>query len=214
MMRNLPKDLVVLVADNDAANAVQGLLTRHQSLGVRPFSKDKVDLFRHFQRDSGCYKEADNYLRPFLRMYGFALVMFDRHGSGAEHSRTAEEIESHVEACLCRAGWEGRCAVIVPDPELEIWVWSDSPNVDRVLGWAGHRPRLREWLIQKGLLADSEAKPFDPKRAMLDCLQERGKSVSAGLFRELASQVSFDRCQDRAFLKLRKTLQTWFGERE
>jgi hypothetical protein len=33
---------------------------------------------------------------------------------------------------LFTSGWENRAAAVVLDPELEIWVWSDSPEVEAV----------------------------------------------------------------------------------
>lgn len=204
------KDIVVLLADVDAENAFRGILSRHESLQVPAFDMQRVDIHRHVQRDPGCYKDAENFLRPFVRTHRYAMVMFDRHGSGAEQD-TAEAIERHVEARLSSNGWPNRCGVIVPDPELEIWVWSESPNVDRVLGWAGKQPCLRDWLLQRGLIRSTQSKPADPKSAMRACLREQHIPISARLFRALANRVSFERCQDRAFRKLKRVLQGWFG---
>ena len=147
-----------------------------------------------------------------MRTHRFALVIFDRHGSGREDC-PAEEIEAEVERRLSTAGWTDRCAVVVPDPELEIWVWSDSPNVDAELGWAGQQPSLRQWLVSQQAIQTEHEKPVDPKTAMFMALRKQHKPLSSWLFRRLAEHVGLQRCQDRAFLKLRNTLQCWFAER-
>lgn len=152
----------------------------------------------------------ENFLRPFIRTHRRSLVVFDRHGSGAERM-AAPEIEDEVEARLCRVGWQDRCGVVVPDPELEIWVWSESSNVDQVLGWADRIPRLRDWLVERKWIPDVRSKPTEPKEAMHAALSEQRIPVSARLFRSLAERVSLERCNDRAFLKLKGLLQDWFG---
>ncbi len=199
-------DLIVVTADVDAAATLRALLQRHQALSIREITA-QVD--RHVGRDSGCYRDAQDYLRPFIRQFDYALVVFDRHGCGKEdHSRVT--LEEKVEKRLRRNGWADRCAAIAIDPELEAWVWSDSPEVDRILGWTGKQPDLRSWLHKEGLLADDASKPSDPKQAMLDALRHMKKPPSAALFDQLARSVSVRRCIDPAFDKLRTTLQQWF----
>ena len=84
-----------------------------------------ADFRTHPRRDSGCYNESHEFLRPFVRLYRFALVVFNREGSGREMMNRVE-IERVVENRLSLSGWDERSATVVLDPELEIWVWSDS----------------------------------------------------------------------------------------
>jgi hypothetical protein len=119
-------------------------------------------------------------------------------------------LEADVEQRLATNGWADRARAIVIDPELESWVWSKSPEVDKALGWAGHVPALRPWLTQNGWLHESEAKPARPKEAMDAALRVVRRPRSSAIFRELAERVSFRRCTDAAFGKLITTLQTWF----
>lgn len=70
--------------------------------------------------------------------------------------------------------------------ELEIWVWSDSPHVAAVLGWAGRQPDLMTWLINKGMFDPQKTKPDRPKEAMVLALREARKSRSSAIFLQLA----------------------------
>jgi hypothetical protein len=201
----LQADLLVLTADADTQNGVAALLERHDDLGIRPL---RARVLRHPARDPGCRRRSCDFLRPYLRQYERALVVFDRHGCGDEHART--RIEEDVEALLAANGWDGRSAAVVIDPELEAWVWAESAAVARVLGWEGRGPTLREWLVESSLSASATQKPSDPKSAMRRALREVRQPLSAGLFAELARVVPFDSCVDPAFGKLRSTLRHWF----
>lgn len=208
MNHGYAKELVILTADIDAENALLGLLRRHSSLQTRPLSCC-CDLHRHPLRDSGCRGDAEEFLRGFQTTHHYAIVIFDHHGCGWE-DRWATEIEADVERRLSASGWKDRCCAIVLEPELEIWVWSDSPHVARELGWSSRQPPLREWLISKQLLSNAAPKPSDPKRAMLEALRVANKPPSPAIFRALADNVGLARCNDRGFLKLKSTLQRWF----
>ncbi|MFN4258581.1 MAG: methylation-associated defense system protein MAD4 [Gemmataceae bacterium] len=199
-------DLVVLVADMDTEFTVRGLLSRPDALAIRPIT---YSMICHPDRDSGCYRGCADALRPLVNKFRHALVMFDHHGCGQEKlSRT--ELEAETENQLRRSGWEDRAAVVVIDPELEIWVWSDSPLVDDVLGWKGPPMALRTWLRNEGHTVSLNAKPAEPKSAFRQALRQIRKASSASLFQQLAQQVSLPRCTDVAFWKWRSTLSNWF----
>lgn len=202
-------DLIVLVADSNMENALRGLLSRYQALEIRPIT---FDIFRHDKRDPGCWTDAHNFLRPYPNQYCHALVMFDHQGSGQER-RKAEELEKELEYRLQQNGWdEGRAKVVVLEPELEIWVWSDSPHVDRCLGWEAHQPDLRTWLRQQNLLAPNTLKPADPKQALEAALRAVKTPRSSAIYRQLAENVSFRHCVDRSFKRFRQILTEWFSE--
>jgi len=121
-------------------------------------------------------------------------------------------LESEVEQRLSTAGWGDRAAVVVIEPELEAWVWSDTPHVDEALGWKDKRPSLREWLISEGFLAEDDTKPGRPKEAMEKALRLARKKRSSAVYGQLAKRVSFQRCTDPSFLRLRQVLAGWFAE--
>lgn len=199
-------DLIVLVANKDMELTVSGLLERPQALAMRTVA---FDVYRHPQRDPGCRLRSADFLRSFSRQYANALVMFDREGCGGGEARR-QEIESAVEERLGGAGWQGRAAAIVVDPELESWVWSDSPEVARVLGWEAAATSLRTWLENEGIRDRGEPKPRRPKEAMERALRHARRPRSSSLFFELARRVSVRRCTDPAFEKFKHTMQGWF----
>ena len=200
------KDLVVSVADIDAENVIGGILSRRPALGIRPIT---FDIYRNPGRDGGSRARGEKFLKTFINTHSHALLTFDLHGSGRD-DEPREAIEAEMEAKLDASGWGRRAAAVVFDPEVEAWIWSDSPHVDTVLGWADKQPALREWLQEQGYLDRGSPKPKDPKNAYLKALRIVRKSKSAALFLRLAESVSLDRCQDPAFLKLKSTLQGWF----
>jgi len=201
-------DLIALVADSNMENTLRGLLSRHQALGIRPIT---YDIFRHDKRDPGCWTDAHNYLRPYTRQYRYAMVLFDHEGSGQE-SRRGVDLQEELESRLEANGWvEDRARVLVLEPELEIWVWSDSPQVDSCLGWQTHRPDLRAWLRQRKLLAPDTFKPANPKKALEAALREVKIPRSSAIYRQLAEQVSFRGCVDPCFNRFRTILTEWFS---
>ncbi len=130
-------------------------------------------------------------------------------GCGREEE-SREALENQVETQLHSTGWDDRARAIVIDPELEVWVWSDSPHVPAALGWKGDLPALRRWLIEHRLWTEDQPQPDDPKAAMEKILRINSRPRSSSIYEDLARKVSLQRCHDAAFLKLRETLVAWF----
>jgi hypothetical protein len=201
-------DLVVLVPDKNMEAAIRGLLSRPQSLGVRPI---EFDIYVHPARDPGCLLSSHEFLRTLMHRYSHAMVLFDHSGCGKEDQST-EALEETVKARLAANGWNVRAEVIVLDPELEVWVWSGSRQVDLCFGWKGSQGNLRMWLQNRGLWKEQAHKPQDPKGSMEEVLRHLRKPRSSSLYEKLARNVSLERCQDMSFYRFRKILQAWFGE--
>ncbi len=144
-----------------------------------------------------------------MRLCKHALVIFDRDGCGSVEKR--ETLESNVEKRLAQNGWQDRGVAVAIDPELEVWVWGDSPHVLGVLDWPSSAAELKSTLEESGYLNHGVPKPHQPKEAFDHVLRLSNKKHSSALFLELAQQVSFEGCVDPAFLKLKLTLQKWFG---
>ena len=54
---------------------IQGLLPRIPL--VERINGFTFDTYIHPHRDAGIYKEADDFLRPFVNTYSYAIVMMD-----------------------------------------------------------------------------------------------------------------------------------------
>ncbi|MBM4048628.1 MAG: hypothetical protein FJ279_26290 [Planctomycetes bacterium] len=200
------RDMIVLVADRNMEAAVRGILGRHEALGIRPVH---ADIRRHPEKDCGCRVAGVEYLSPFVNQYEHAMLMFDLEGCG-EEEEPAPNQEAELEEGLRNAGWDDRAAAIVVEPELDVWVWSDSPHVVRELGWWGREPGLWAWLSAKGFGLTAQRKPARPKEALEAALWAARKPRSSAIYQSLAEKVSLAKCTDRAFLKLKATLKRWF----
>lgn len=200
------KDLVILTADKNMKFALEGLLCRPKALSIHPVS---AVFYIHPESDPGCLLHADSFLRPFVRRFAHAIVMFDREGCGKDNL-TRDELEQRVTEVLSRSGWSNRASVIVIDPELENWVFSGSPEVDRALGWGGKNPALGVWLENHHYLVTGQIKPVRPKEAMEAALRHVRMPRSSSIYGQIAQHVGIGRCSDDAFQKLKTTLQTWF----
>ena len=197
------KDLVALVADKNMQFALRGILDTHKRLGIRPI--DFV-TYPHPKKDPGVFATCHDFLRPLQSMASFALVMFDCHGCGSASPR--EHLETEIGRRLAQNGWNDRSAVIAIEPELENWLWSDSPQVAKALGWPDNK--LRTWLVQKGYRATGDVKPRKPKEAVEAVLRITRTPRSSAIYFDIATHVSFELCKDPAFIKLRQVLSGWF----
>jgi hypothetical protein len=202
------KDMVVLVADNTMKLTVQSLLLRTQSFGIRPI---QADIFHHPEHDPGCRLKGIDFLADFTNQYQYALLMFDYEGSG-ENSKSACDLETELTQALYGSGWNNQATVLVIEPELDIWIWSDSPHVPTMLGWNGDYSDLRRWLESKGFWESGSSKPSRPKEAVEAALREVRKPRTSSLYSQLANKVSLSRCTDRAFTRFKSILQRWFRE--
>jgi len=199
------KDLVVLTADKDAHLGISALLKRQGDLGIRPIAFECV---AHPKHDSGVLISAHHFRRPFQRYFEYALAVFDLEGCGQERLGR-EGVELRVHENLTVNGWEGRCAVVAIEPELESWIWEDSLRVASVLRW--ERQRLKDWLLQRQFLASVDAvKPARPKEAFREAMRTARQQMSSSVFQDLAKSANITGCIDNAFLKFLGTLQAWF----
>ena len=205
------KDLILLVADLDTENVLLGLLPRlRQVCGTRDFT---FEIKRHPYRDAGCLSGSVDFLRPFCNHFRHALVVFDKEGSGQERNQR-EEIEAQLESDLTSNGWaEGNAKVIAINPEVENWMWINSPRISNALDWQESTP-LFDWLKEQGWLEGGAEKPGRPKEAMVAVLKKTRKARSASIYKNIASSTSFKGCTDEAFLKMLHTLKAWFMPEE
>lgn len=204
------KDLIILAADRHIRATLREIVDHPKKLDIRHVS---CDIQISTKRDPECRNRAAEILRHFHNQYRYALVVFDHQGCGTE-KQSREDIQTDVKDQLERNGWQGeRAQVIVIEPELEAWVWSKSPRVPEILGWAGGYEKLRNWLEGQRCWQPTAAKPHDPKKAMIQTIQKAGKAeVSSRIYTKLAAEVSFRNCEDPAFNELKETLKRWFSK--
>ena len=200
------KDLVVLVADKNMEHAVKGLLTRRQSLEIRPIA---FDIFVHPERDPGCALRGVEFLSNFSDQYDRALLMFDHEGSGRESVRR-EELQENLNQQFAGSAWGERARALALSPELEAWVWSPSPHVADVIGWRRRFGPLRLWLTDQNWLREGEMKPKRPKEAFMAALRHARTPRSSSLYQQIAEEVSLRRCVDASFLEFKEILREWF----
>lgn len=208
-------DLLFFVADKNMAGAVGGLLERdqiHRIVGCSRFSFDaRRDIkVAEGQNDPGLYTRANELLRPLRAEYARAVVIVDEEWNG---SPGADAIEAKLRSHLDDAGWTAETSLgLCVRPEADVWLWSDSPHSATALGWTSWdvlRPRLEA----QGFLAAGRAKPERPKEAAEWALHNSpGKKVprSSALYRQVSSQVSVQRCEDDALVRLLNALRAWF----
>lgn len=204
-------DLIILVADRNTRFAVSGILGSPERLGTRAINAPPP--YVHPKRDPGVIGACESFLRPFQKAARHALVICDRKGCGRE-KRTREQLEADIEGRLASTGWADRSAAVVIDPELEAWVWSDSPHVLTALGWKQDRAALSGWLEAHGFSESGSAKPSKPKEAVEGLLRLARKPRSSAFYFDLAQKVSFQHCSDGAFSKLTNVLRGWFPLKE
>jgi len=211
------RQLMVIVADLDAENVFRVLLTQRQpSLGIRvAFNgarlEDGGDVLRYVHRDAGCYRDAVSLARAGRAAASHVLLVFDRHGSGNDNSRSREAIEAEIEA-LFQKNHLKNCGVVVIDPELDAWAWSSPRAVAENTGFDSAAELQRELQRDPSLWKTDQPTPCDPKRALQEaCRRKKQHRYSAPLFKSLAEEAGLKQCQDPAFQKLIRLLQNWFG---
>lgn len=207
------RDCLFLVADKNMEGIFKGLLSRshaHRALGCGPFAFDpKQDLIvAHGQNDPGLYTRANALLQPYARSHRHAVVVLDAAWEG---SPGAASIVQRIQVHLTQAGWpEDAGCVVVITPELENWVWQDSPHVSQGLGFPGEYAQLRAELEAQAYWQTNAPKPHQPKEAVEWSLKRAKKPRSSAIYEQLANKVSTKHCIDPAFHTLLTALRRWF----
>lgn len=205
------KDLIVAVADSYQEEVINELLPRLTL--THNISTLDFDIIRNPGHDAGSYNNSQDLLRPFVNQYSFCLVIFDYEGSGIESKKSREEAERDVEYKLTLNGWDDRCCCIVIEPELENWMWINSPHVEDAIGWDNQTESLYNWARAEGFILRNESKPLRPKETLENALRFIRTAKSASIYRRIAKRASYRDCSDPAFLKLTRTLENWFKKK-
>lgn len=202
------RDLVFLVADGAMEQMLRGFFGRdqfHRSIGCGPFIFDpREDIIVAPTKDPGVYGTARELLRPFESSYRHAVIMLDRDWEG---SPGCDRIREKITAAM-KDAWD-EFAVIVIDPELEAWVWQESPHVADAFRCPTN---FREILAKSNHWPEDQLKPPDPKAALNHLRKRYRADRQNAAFRRLAATISVRHCQDAAFNHLCTNLRTWFPE--
>jgi hypothetical protein len=198
-------DLLVLVPDTNIRETFKSLLARTPSLGTSEFT---FDFIMHQKHDPGVFNGSGEILRAVQDEFRFALVVLDTAwaGSPGNSADTIAKIERDLERCCLN----DRVGVVAIEPELEVWLWSDSPKVyseiglqrSEVIEMANHDDR--SWWPEDAL------KPSHPKELLEEVLVRSHRPRSSSLYGEVARKVSLSRCRDSQFVRLKRILQEWF----
>lgn len=204
------RELIILVADGTMAAVFQAFFERqfHHSIGCSSFEFDPaIDIFHNpMNTDGGVHKRAHEILRPYIQTHRKALVVLDRQ-FGAE--RHGDEVREEIEQRLNVNGWEGRAAAVVIDPELEVLLWQDNPNVERALRHS-HALSLRSVLASDGKWPANTAKPPAPKEIIQQIIRINRAGPTMVVYSQIAKSVSTRGCIDPAFNRIREVLRKWF----
>lgn len=201
------RDLVVLPADKNAAFALQGLLTRHDAIGIRRLEFQV--LKPHPGRDGGVRKSGPELLALQRAQAEHALLVLDFEGCGRE-AEGASAVEDELDARLGRH-WGHRAKAIVIEPEVDVWAWGADSVLRDAIEWPSNQGPIRDWLRANGFEVDDlHGKPRRPKEALEAALRQSAQPRSSSLYGKLAERLSLQRCRDAAFLRLRHQLQLWF----
>lgn len=207
------RDCLFLVADKNMEGVLKGFFSRehfHYALGCAPFVFDpKQDLIvAHGQNDPGLFTRANALLQPFARSHRHAVVIVDAAWDGSPGDRL---IFPRIQEHIVNAGWpdDSGCAVVIA-PELENWVWQDSPHVCTYLGFEGGFQQLRAELEALEFWNASDPKPHKPKEAVEWVLRRARKPRSSAIYEQLAAHVSVRHCTDPAFNTMLAAVRRWF----
>lgn len=206
------KDLIILCADKNMEACLSGLIPRFETVypEIRPFTFDQP--YVHPGHDGGARAGAHFFLRPFTTQYKNALVVLDFEGSGTKKENRID-LESEIDSKLNENGWDGRAKAIVIEPELENWMWTNSPHMARAIDF-NNLEELDEWLVNHNFKKQGDLKPFRPKEAMEAALRLKRRQLSSSIHKQISQRSSFLTCHDPAFLKLVETFKAWYPQIE
>ena len=213
----IKRPLIILVADGTMKAVFQAFFRRPQffnALGCAEFDFDPAteivfDALRAKGFDGGVYSRCDDLLRNYLKTHEHAMVVIDRQFGGES---PATQVRNEMMSRLLQSGWSNeRIEVVIIDPELEVWMWQDNPNVWDALNC---RSSLREDLLKCGNWPAEAAKPLQPKETIMRIIKDNRAGAPLAVYSKIASKVAVSKCTDESFTAFRSTVQGWFPQEE
>ena len=205
------RELAILTADKTMNAVVTAFFQRnhwHTTLGCAAFDfwpeEDIINDPQH--TDGGVHRRAHELVRPYLRTHSRVVVILDQQFGG---DIPAVDVRDDILLNLRRNGWHDKnCEVVVIDPELEVWLWQDSPHVAEAVGYTG--VSLRDHLATSGDWPEGDIKPGQPKEVIQGLMKVNRAGVPMVVYTKIARRVGVGGCQDGSFGQFRTKLQTWF----
>ena len=206
------RELVILVADGTMAAVFRAFFGRERwdlTLQCAQFDLwPEEDIFHDpLHTDGGVHKSAQELLRPYLNTHSRAMVVLDQQFGG---ELPAAEVRQDILARLHQNGWNDRCEVVVINPELEVWLWQNSPHVEQAVGFSGS---LRQHLQDNGKWPAGAPKPLEPKEAMQALVKAKKPLKTQVVYSRIARSVSIHGCRDQSFDLFANTIRHWFPQR-
>lgn len=203
-------ELVILVADGTMAAVLRAFFERpfhYRALDCAefPFNPATDIVYDPLNTDGGVHRHCHEILRRYLNTHRRALVVLDQQFGG---ERPAEEVRTDIEDRLNANGWQDRAVAVVIEPELEVLLWQDNPNVERALRHSG--PSLRQLLAQDGRWPHGAAKPPAPKNVIQALIRANRAGPPMVVYSQIVRAVSTAHCVDPAFQRVREALRVWF----
>lgn len=203
------KDVVFFVADAAMEAVFREFLKRGHFAGRLHCADFSFDIARDPpSKDGGVYKRVHELLKSFQHTHERTVVVLDKQ-FGNEGLKT-DQVKSAIEENLRDSGWDDdHYAVVVIDPELEVWLWQDNAHVEQCLKYQGAKS-LRATLADSGEWPVDCLKPLQPKDCIQQLIRRNRAGVPTVVYTQIAAKVSVLACQDAMFQALLAQLQTWF----
>lgn len=208
------RPLVILTADGTMNAVFTAFFNRpgwHQTLGCHPFElrPEQDILYVPGQTDGAIHNRAHEFLRPYLSTHDRALVVLDQQFGG---ERPAAQVRDDIVERMNRNGWSPNNDVVVIDPELEVWLWQDKPQIARAVGHTGQP--LRAMLRESGEWPAHASKPTHPKDTLQQLIRTNRAGAPMAVYTRIVKAVGVKGCDDAAFHHFRDTLRGWFPAAE
>jgi len=212
-------DVVFHLADKSMEAGLRAFFRRsnwHTVLECARFEidpKSDDDIFRVPRyKDGGVWKYAATNLGNHIGRFEHAVVILDEH---FDPWPGAAQIRTDIEQNMLAAGWtRERFEVIVIQPMMESWLWTDDASVGAAFGIANFSALRNQW-IEHGLWTFGEWKPKPErmKEVTARAMDAGWRMMNDSLFTTAFSEIhkeAVDQCIEPGFTQLRQTLQTWF----
>lgn len=208
----MKRDCAFYVADKTMRDTFEGFLSREDrclqlGCGHFDFVPSEDLFFAGGQNDPGIFTRGGALVSSLINTHKKLVIALDCDWDG---SPGQAEILSKVTNQLHQGGWAPQDVLVIAiEPELEQWIWQDSPVLAAELRMNAPQG-LKAMLGQRGLWPAEAAKPPSPKDLFIQLRRENNVKLSSSIFKRIASKVPVAACEDGEFRRLLAQLRAWF----